>query len=397
MKRLIRAYKTEIDPTKEQIQKINQGMGICRWLYNQYLAKNQEKYQQFKEGLIDKNQAFMSANEFDKYINKQVKVQEEFSWIDKCGSKARKKIICNAENAYKRFFNGKGGFPKFKKKNRQEVKMYFPKNNKGDWTIDRHRIQIPTLGKIKLKEKGYIPTNKIVKSGTISQKGNRYFVSVLIEEDFHSELSPTKNEGLGIDVGIKELAICSNEVFFKNINKTKQVKKLEKKLKREQRKLSRKYEGLKKRKKSEKGEATRQNIQKQITEVQNLHQRLANIRTDYINKTVNSIIEQNPSYIVIEDLAISNLMKNRHLSKAISQQKLYEFRVKLTYKCMLNNIELRIVDRWYPSSKICSNCGNINKGLKLGDRVFKCECGLEMDRDLNASYNLKNAEIYKIA
>ena len=397
MSKLLRAYKTEINPTKEQMQKINQGIGICRFLYNQYLAKNQELYKQFKDGLIDKKQSKMSANDFDKYINNEIKIQDEYKWINNCGSKARKKAICNAEIAYTRFFKGLSDFPKFKKKNKQEVKMYFPKNNKTDFKVERHKINIPTLKWVRLKEKGYIPVNKKVISGTISKKGSRYFISILIEEDVHSNLSQTKNKGIGIDLGIKNLAICSNEMVFKNINKTQEVKKIEKKLKREQRKLSRKYESLKKNKNIKEGRATRQNTQKQIAKVQNLHIRLANIRTDYINKTVNSIVKQNPSYITIEDLAISNMMKNRHLSKAISQQKLYEFRVKLTYKCMLHNIELRTVDRWYPSSKMCSNCGNINKNLKLSDRMYICSCGMVKDRDLNASANLRDAKIYKVA
>ncbi|WP_139354490.1 RNA-guided endonuclease InsQ/TnpB family protein, partial [Clostridioides difficile] len=205
-------------------------------------------------------------------------------------------------------------------------------------------------------------------------------------------------EGIGIDLGIKDFAICSNGSKFKNINKTSTVKKVEKKLKREQRKLSRKYESLKVRNKNIKeGVATRQNIQKQIVKVQKIHQRLANIRTDYINKTVFQVIEQKPSYITIEDLNVTGMMKNKHLSKAISSQKFFEFRTKLTAKCKQNNIELRVVDRWYPSSKTCSQCGEVNNGLKLKDRVYKCECGLSIDRDLNASINLKNAKKYKIA
>lgn len=229
------------------------------------------------------------------------------------------------------------------------------------------------------------------------------YVSVLINEDMQTNLQ-NNSDGIGIDLGLKNLAICSNEKVFENINKTHFIKKLEKKLKREQRKLSRKYESLKVRKsaqygyKNEKeGRATRRNIQKQIAIVQNTHQKLTNIRTDYINKIVNEIVKQKPSYITIEDLNISGMMKNKHLSKAIANQKLYEFKSKLGYKCIVNNIELRVVDRWFPSSKICSNCGNINKNLKLSDRIYNCSCGLEIDRDLNASINLKNAKIYKIA
>lgn len=191
--------------------------------------------------------------------------------------------------------------------------------------------------------------------------------------------------------------ICSNNKVYKNINKTSKVKKIEKKLKREQRKLSRKYESLKIRNKKEKGEATRQNIQKQIFRVQKLHHRIDNIRTDYINKCVNEIVKIKPSYITIEDLNVSGMMKNKHLSKAIASQRFFEFRTKLISKCKENNIELRIVDRFYPSSKTCSSCGEIKKDLKLKDRVYKCNCGLIINRDLNASINLKNAKKYKIA
>ena len=207
-------------------------------------------------------------------------------------------------------------------------------------------------------------------------------------------LKPT-NEG--IDLGIKDFAICSNGVKFKNVNKTSTVKKVEKKLKREQRKLSRKYESLKIRNKKEKGEVTRQNIQKQISKVQKLHQRLTHIRSDYINKTIFSIIKQKPSYITIEDLNVKGMMKNRYLSKAVAQQKFSEFRKKLALKCKEKNIELRVVDRFYPSSKICSQCGAIKKDLKLKDRIYKCSCGIMIDRDFNASMNLKNAKKYKRA
>ena len=152
-----RAYKTEIKPTQKQIEKINQSIGICRWLYNSYLAKNKELYEQYKQGLITKEKAFMSANDFDKYTNNEVKVLDDFKWINNCGSKARKKSMCNAETAYKRFFKGQSKFPKFKKKSKSDVKLYFPKNNKGDWKVERHRIMIPTLKNVRLKEYGYIP------------------------------------------------------------------------------------------------------------------------------------------------------------------------------------------------------------------------------------------------
>ena len=396
MKKLQRAYKVEIKPTKKQIQKINQSISICRWLYNEYISVNNQLYAQFKKGFIDKKQAFISANDFDKHINNEVKVLESYSWINNCGSKARKKAIQNAETAYKKFFKGQSKLPRFKKKNKSDVKLYFPKNNKGDWKVDRHRIMIPTLKNVRLKEYGYIPAGAKVISGTVSKKANRYYVSVIID----TEIKPqeNKNQGIGIDLGIKDFAVCSNKNKpYKNINKTQKVKKLEKKLLREQKRLSRKYESLKIRNKKEKGEATRQNIQKQIVKVQILHQRLTNIRTDYINKVISSVVRNKPQFIAIEDLNVKGMMKNKHLSKAVAQQKFYEFRNKLTNKCHALGIELRIVDRFYPSSKLCHHCGSIKKDLKLKDRTYKCECGYIEDRDYNASLNLRDAKIYKMA
>lgn len=237
------------------------------------------------------------------------------------------------------------------------LKCTLLKITKTDCLSERHKIKIPTLGWVRLKEKGYIPTTKdgfTVRSGTISYKAGRYYISVLVNMP---DKNNTKNNnfGIGIDLGLKELAICSDRSIYQNINKTNRVKKIEKKLKREQRKLSRKIISIKE------GESTQKNFVKQKLKVQKLYQRLANIRTDYINKTINSIVKTKPSFIVIEDLNVSCMMKNKHLSKAVAQQKFFEFRTKLINKCKENNIELRIVDRWYPSSKTCHNCGYIKK------------------------------------
>ena len=388
MKKLKRAYKIEINPTNEQKSKIHRTIGASRFIYNFYIARNKEIYK--REG------KFVSGMDFSKWLNNEyIPNNQEMNWIKEVSSKATKQAIMNGDKAFRDFFKKSKGFPKFKKKKNQDVKAYFPKNNKTDWTLERHRVKIPTLGWIRLKEFGYIPINSIVKSGTVSQKADRYYVSILVEEN-NEEVYECTNEGIGIDLGIKEFAICSNGNKFKNINRTYTVKKLEKNLKREQRKLSKKYESLKFIYKKER-RATGQNIQKQVVKVQKLHQKLRNIRTDYINKIVSSIIKQKPSYITIEDLAVSNMLKNKHLSKAIASQKFFEFKTKLMSKCKQNNIELRIVDRFYPSSKTCSNCGKIKKDLKLSDRIYKCDCGFTIDRDLNASINLKNAKEYKIA
>ena len=390
MKKLKRAYKVEINPTDEQKSKIHRTIGVSRFVYNFYIARNKEIYE--REG------KFVSGMDFSKWLNNEyIPNNQEMKWIKEVSSKATKQAIMNGDKSFRDFFKKAKGFPKFKKKKNQDVKAYFPKNNKTDWTIERHRVKIPTLGWVRLKEFGYIPVNSIVKSGTVSQKADRYYVSILVEET-DIKISNPNNEGVGIDLGIKEFAVCSDGIKFKNINKTSTVKKVEKKLKREQRKLSRKYESLKIRNKNIKeGRATRQNIQKQIVKVQKLHQRLTNIRTDYINKIVSSIIKQKPSYITIEDLNVKGMMKNKHLSKAIASQKFFEFKTKLTVKCKENHIELRIVDRFYPSSKTCSQCGKVKKDLKLSDRIYKCDCGFTIDRDLNASINLKNAKEYKIA
>ncbi|WP_341479719.1 transposase, partial [Clostridium perfringens] len=247
-----RAYKVEINPTDEQKSKIHQTIGVSRFIYNFYIARNKEIYH--REG------KFISGMDFSKWLNKEyIPNNQDKKWIKEVSSKATKQAIMNGDKAFRDFFKGAKGFPRFKKKKNQDVKAYFPKNNKTDWTIERHRVKIPTLGWVRLKEFGYIQTNSIVKSGTVSQKADRYYVSILVEErdikisnsNIGIKIANTNNEGLGIDLGIKEFAVCSDGIKFKNINKTSTVKKVEKKLKREQRKLSRKYESLKIRNKKE--------------------------------------------------------------------------------------------------------------------------------------------------
>ena len=391
---MLKSYKTEIDPTPEQIIKIKQTIGTCRFIYNFYLAHNKEIY--------NKGERFMTARAFSVWLNNEfIPNNPEYLWIKDVSSKSVKKAMENAYTAFVKFFKKESGFPKFKKKNKSDVKMYFVKNNEKDCFCERHRIKIPTLGWVKLKEKGYIPTTKqeyVIKRGTISCKAGRYYVSVLIDIP-ETKKTKLNDFGLGIDLGLKDFAIMSDGTVKRNINKSARIKKLEKKLKKEQRCLSRKYEDLKKRSKEnkKKGESTRQNIQKQVIKVQRLHQRIENIRTDYINKSINEIVKTKPSYITIEDLNVKGMMKNRHLSKAIASQKFYEFRRKLEAKCKEYGIELRIVAKWYPSSKICHHCGFIKKNLKLSDRIYKCDCGYIEDRDFNASLNLRDARTYKIA
>ena len=314
-------------------------------------------------------------------------------WIKEVYSKAVKKSIEDGYTAFTRFFKHQSGFPNFKKKSKSDVKMYFVKNNPKDCRCERHRLNIPTLGWVRIKEKGYIPTTKdgwTIKGGTVSIKAGRYYVSVLVEIP-DTKIVNNNNDGIGIDLGLKDFAIVSNGKIYKNINKSARIKKLEKRLRREQRCLSRKYENLKK------GESTQKNIQKQKLKVQILHHKIDNIRTDYINKAIAEIVKAKPSYITIEDLNVSGMMKNRHLAKAVASQKFYEFRTKIKAKCSENGIELRVVDRWFPSSKICHRCGAIKKDLKLSDRIYRCDCGYVEDRDLNAALNLRDALTYEVA
>ena len=387
MRKLLKSFKTEINPTEEQKVKIRKTIGTCRFIYNFYLAHNKELY--------DKGEKFMSSNKFRIWLNNEyLPNHPEYSWIKEAYSKAVTQAVNNGQTAFTRFFNHESNFPNFKKKGKSDVKMYFVKNNPKDCCCERHRIKIPSLGWVRIKEKGYIPTTKdgyIIKSGHVSIKADRYYVSALVEIP-NNKIANNSNEGIGIDLGLKDLAIISNGKTYKNINKSAKLKKLEKQLIRGQRSLSRKYEN------SKKGESTqRANIQKQKIKVQKLYQKIDNIRTDYINKTIAEIVKTKPSFITIEDLNVKGMMKNRHLSKAVASQKFYEFRIKLQAKCNENGIELRVADRWYPSSKTCHCCKNIKKDLRLSDRIFKCDCGYIEDRDFNAALNLRDAMTYEVA
>ena len=387
MRKLLKSFKTEINPTEEQKVKIRKTIGTCRFIYNFYLAHNKELYESGKK--------FMSSSQFRVWLNNEfLPSHPEYSWIKEAYSKSVTQAVNNGQTAFENFFNHKSAFPKFKKKGRSDVKMYFVRNNPKDCFCERHRIKIPSLGWVRIKEKGYIPTTKngyVIKSGHVSIKADRYYVSVLIEIP-DIRIASNSSEGIGIDLGLKDFAIVSNGKTYKNINKSAKLKKLEKKLIREQRSLSRKYENLKKG-----GSTQKRNIQKQRLKIQKLHHRIDNIRTDYINKIIAEIVKTKPSYITIEDLNVSGMMKNKHLSKAVASQKFYEFKTKLEAKCKENGIELRVVDRWFPSSKTCHCCKSIKKDLKLSDRVFRCDCGYIEDRDFNAALNLRDATTYEVA
>lgn len=392
MTKILKSYKTEINPTDKQIEKIKKTIGTCRFIYNFYLAKTIEEY--------NKSKKFTTAFDFMKWLNNEyLKENPDKQWIKDVSTISIQKTVQNANLAFKNFFNKQSKFPQFKKKNKQDVKMYFCRQGKNDSIkCERHRIKIPTLGWVRLKEMGYIPTNSnthIIRKGTVSYKAGRYYVSVLVEE-MQPMRETSSGCGIGIDLGIKEFATLSDGIVYQNINKTKRVKDLEKRLNRERHKLTRKYKAYLKRKELDES-CSKENLLKQQIKVQKIFHQLDNIRTDYINKCISEIVKTKPSYITIEDLNVKQMMKNKHLSMDVQKQKFFEFRAKLTAKCKEYGIELRVVDRFYPSSKTCHNCGCVKHDLKLSERVYKCpECGFTIDRDLNAALNLRDAKIYKV-
>ena len=384
---MYKAIKIELKLTEEQKIQVNKTIGTERFIYNEYIKYNQEQY--------ELGNKFVSAFDFSKYINNvYLSSNPDKKWIKDVSSKSVKQAMIYGEKAFKNFFKGLSGFPVFKKKGKNELGAYFLKNNKKDFEFYRHKIKIPTLKFVRVKEYGYIPKNANIKSGTISKIADRYFLSLVMEVDDIVKTEDKSIKGLGIDLGIKDTAICSDGRVFKNINKTKRVKKIKKKIKREQRKMARSIE-YSKSKKIKLKEC--KNFSKKKLKLQRLFYRLNCIRDDYNNKMVDELTRTKLKYITIEDLRVSNMMKNKHLSKAIQEQNFFSIRTKLINKCKERNIELRLVDTFYPSSKTCSCCGSIKKDLKLNNRIYKCSnCGLEIDRDYNASINLEKAQVYKI-
>ena len=300
---MYKAIKLELKLTEEQKIQVNKTIGVERFIYNEYIKYNQEQYKS--------NNKFVSAFDFSKYINNvYLPNNPDKKWIKEVSSKSVKQAMIYGEKAFKNFFKGLSSFHVFKKKGKNELGAYFVKNGKKDFEFYRHKIKIPTLKFVRVKEYGYIPKNANIKSSTISKIADRYFLSLVIEVDDTVKTENKSIKGLGVDLGIKDTAICSNGKVFTNINKTKKVKKLKKKFKREQRKMSRSVE-YSKSKKIKLKEC--KNFNKKKLKVQKLFYRLNCIRDDYNNKIVDEITRAKLKYITIEDLKVSNMMKNKHL------------------------------------------------------------------------------------
>ena len=406
----MRAYKTEVKLAKGQEDIYARTVGVCRYVYNMLIDINDERH---ANGL-----PYINNYAFSKWLNNEfIKNNPDKSWIKDVSSKAVRDAIDNAHSSFTNFFKlqrqkgyapytkkqiahaertgetltyyDKQGHPRYKRRHANDCSYYFVRNSKSQAIqVERHRIKVPVLGWVRLKEFGYIPQASAIINGTITKQAGRYYISVQTDEPLAVKQNNI-NDGIGIDLGIKPFAALSNGMIEKTVSQNK----LEKKLKREQRRFSRKLEMNK-----TDGKTVYTNgMKKQRLKIAKIHKRIANIREDRHNKLVDKIVRAKPSYITIEDLNVKGMMSNRHLSRAIAGQGLYSFRLKLTNKAREYGIEVRVADRFYPSSKKCNACGAIKLDLKLRDRVFYCDrCNYIADRDINAAFNLHDCMQYNV-
>lgn len=375
------ARKIRLKPTKEQEELLRKSAGTARFIYNYALYKQKQSEKYIQEGVIRKEIT-------------QLKKTKEFEWLKEISNEVPKQAVKDLDKAFKNYFKKLVGYPKFKKKGKSKESFY---TDAYCLEVKNKEVRIQKIGWVRTTEK--LPKTKYYNT-RVSFDGKYWYITVTIDTEIKlQELTKTV---IGIDLGIEKLATLSTGKTYININKTKKVKKLKKKIKRKQRQISRKYEKNKQGKKYVKTK----NIIKEEKCVRLIHRRITNIRENHIHQITNEVVKTKPFCIVLEDLNVSGMMKNKHLSKAIQEQNFYRFRQTLTYKAKLNGIKIVIADRFYPSSKTCSNCGSIKKNLKLSDRTYKCdECKFIVDRDLNASINLsylpciprevKSAESYK--
>ena len=379
---MVKAIKVMLIPNNVQKMKMFQYAGASRFAYNWALSREKETYE--KEG------RFISDSELRKEFTR-LRNSNEYAWLRNISNNVTKQAIKDACTAYKNFFKGLQNYPRFKSKKKSTPKFY-QDNMKIQFCNTHVKFEGFAVSKkknkqkrnwVRLAERGRIPTDAKYRNPRISFDGLNWWISVCVEvPDYKKRL---KDDGIGIDLGIKDLAICSDTTKYKNINKSQTVKKLEKRRRRLQRSVSRKYEQNK-----EKGKYCKtNNIVKKEKLLLKVNHRLTNIRKNYLHQTTSEIVNRKPRFICIEDLNVSGMMKNRHLSKAVQSQGFFEFRKQLEYKCKNNGIPLIVADRFYPSSKRCSCCGKIKKDLKLSDRIYRCECGNVIDRDFQASINLR--------
>jgi len=363
--------KVRLEPNNVQNSVMFQSAGTARWAYNWALAKQEENY---KNG-----GKFIQDGDLRKVLT-LLKKTEELGWINKYSNNITKQAVKDACEAYKKFFKKLSDKPKFKSRRKSRPAFY---QDTDKIKFKNGKVRLEKIGWVSLSEKNRIPEDSKYTNPRVTFDGVHWYIAVGIEVERESVELTT--ESIGIDVGIKDLAICSNGITAKNINKTKKIKMLEKRLRRLQRKVSNKYI------KNKKGESYRKtrNIVKLEKNIKKLYKCLDNVRTDYKHKVTTEIVKTKPSRIVMESLNVKGIMKNRHLSKAIAQQGLFNFKTMIQYKSKKIGTEFVEADKWYPSSKTCSECGYLKIKLSLSEREFRCECcGTVIDRDLNASINL---------
>lgn len=361
--KILRAYKTELDPNNKQRTFFSQCVGASRFVYNWGLAEWKRQYEAGEKP---------SQYGLCKLFNAQK--DNICLWIRDLPYAISESAFANLNAAFQNFFRRiktgeKLGYPKFKK--RGVDNSFQIKNTK----IESGCVRITGIGWIKLKERDYIPINasRYGTYATVSERADRWFISVFVEEEIEPS-NETMGKPIGVDLGIKNLAVCSNGKTFEN---PKSLSKQERKLKHLQRELSRRKKG------SSRREQTKKKIAKCYLSVSNVRKHTLHEVSHYV------AVERKPETIVLEDLNVSGMMKNHHLAKSISDASFSELRRQIEYKAEWNGIEVQIADRFYPSSKTCSNCGCKKEKLDLSERVFRCEnCGFELDRDLNAARNL---------
>ena len=374
---MIKGYKIRIYPNKEQKIHIEKHIGACRFIWNYMLNLQNENY---KAG-----NKYISRFDMIRSLT-SLKKQKEYQWLNEVSMSSLQNICTDLDKDFKGFFDKEHKYPNFKSK--KKSKKSYPVCESRFYFKDSKHIQIQKLGVVKYKTDFKIPIGKHKFSNVrLSKELNKYFISFGLEcENQTRELN---DYSMGIDLGVKDLAVISygeSSLVFHNINKSSKVKNLYRELKHLQRSISRKYETNKQGNKYVKTN----NIIKAEEKLRKINKKISDIRNNYIHQTTHKLIGLLPKRVVMEKLNVLGMMKNKHLAKAIGEQNFYKFIEYMKYKCEWNGIEFIQVDRFYPSSKKCSCCGNIKKDLKLSDRVYVCKCGLNIDRDLNAAINLKN-------
>ena len=398
-------YKVELKLNNAQKVKIDSYIGVSRWVYNKFIEINNANYKETHD-----SKSYMNAYTFSKWFNNQyLKDNPEDIWVKDYYAKHVKQAMIDADTNMKAFFRHIRGKPKFRSFKKHQGSYYFCANSKSQPVkYDKYQIKLPKIGFVRYKERDYIPVGKEfrVVSGRIKERAGRYYLTALVEQPDYKKLKLT-GEALGIDLGIKDFAIRNTGEKYHNLNKTIKLRKHRKRLKRLQRTESRQYQDYKQRLKNNKYErraTTDFNLAVTQDKILKLNGRITNILNDYQDKIIAHVVRTKPQYVAIEDLNVSGMVKNHHLAKQVQHQRFYRFRTRLINKCKWLGIPVHLVNRFYPSSKTCSQCGFYNEEFKsmgqkfLRIRKWTCpKCGSTLDRDINASENICITPKFKLA